>query len=64
MSKYGPRVYASDTIKTKNHWAVGVIWQTQGSQGVYNTEMTDKGFTCDCPAFKKCKHIKAIEERF
>lgn len=64
MSKYGPRVYASDTIKTKNHWAVGVIWQTQGSRGVYNTEMTDKGFTCDCPAFKKCKHIKAIEERF
>ena len=64
MSKYSPRVYASDTIKTKNHWAVGVIWQTQGSQGVYNTEMTDKGFTCDCPAFKKCKHIKAIEERF
>tara|TARA_R100001509_G_C4805341_1_gene194537 strand:+ start:474 stop:668 length:195 start_codon:yes stop_codon:yes gene_type:complete len=64
MSKYGPRVYASDTIKTKNHWAVGVIWQTQGSRGVYNTEMTDKGFTCDCPAYKKCKHIKAIEERF
>ena len=64
MSKNGPRVYASDTIKTKNHWAVGVIWQTQGSRGVYNTEMTDKGFTCDCPAFKKCKHIKAIEERF
>ena len=64
MSKYGPRVYASETIKTKNHWAVGVIWQTQGSRGVYNTEMTDKGFTCDCPAYKKCKHIKAIEERF
>ena len=53
MSKYGPRVYASETIKTKNHWAVGTIWQTEGSRGVYNNEMTEKGFTCDCPAFKK-----------
>jgi hypothetical protein len=64
MSKYGPKVYASDFIKTKNHWAVGVIWNAEGSKGTYNIEMKDNGFTCDCPAFKKCKHIKAVEEGF
>lgn len=64
MSKYGPRVYASEIINTKKHWAVGTIWQAEGSQGTYNIEMTDKGFTCDCPSFKKCKHIKAVEQGF
>jgi hypothetical protein len=64
MSKYGPKVFASDAIKTKGHWAVGTIWNAEGSKGIYNIEMVDKGFTCDCPAFKKCKHIKAVEEAF
>ena len=53
--------FPSDTIKTKNHFAVGTVWHTEGSRGIYNTEMHDKGFTCDCPAYKKCKHIKTIE---
>jgi len=64
MSKYSPRIYASDIINTKNHWAVGVVWNREGSKGVYSIEMQDKGFTCDCPAFKKCKHIKSVEEQF
>jgi len=64
MSKYGPRIYPSDIISTKSHWAVGTVWNVKGSKGTYNIEMLDKGFTCDCPAFKKCKHIKAVEERF
>jgi hypothetical protein len=64
MSKYGPKVYASDVIKTKGHWAVGTIWNTEGSKGTYNIEMLEKGFSCDCPAFKKCKHIKTIEQAF
>ena len=64
MSKYGPRVYASDVVKTKGHWAVGAVWHVQGSKGRYNIEMKDNGFTCDCPAFKKCKHIKEVEEKF
>ena len=65
MAKYGPRVYPSDIIKTKNHWAVGTVWTALGSKGnEYNIEMQDKGFTCDCPAFKKCKHIKNVEEKF
>lgn len=54
------KVYPSETINTKNHWAVGTIWQIKD----YNIEMTDKGFTCSCPAFKKCKHIVQIEEGF
>ena len=65
MGKYGPRVYPSDTINTKGHWAVGTIWEVIGSSfEKYNIEMKDKGFTCDCAAFKKCKHIKKIEEGF
>ena len=64
MSKYGPRIYPSDIIDTKKHWAVGTVWNAEGSKGTYNIEMLDKGFTCDCPAFKKCKHIKAVEEKF
>jgi hypothetical protein len=64
MSKYGPRIYPSDIVSTKSHWAVGTVWNAEGSKGTYNIEMLDKGFTCDCPAFKKCKHIKAVEDRF
>jgi uncharacterized Zn finger protein len=40
------------------------VWNAEGSKGTYNIEMLDKGFTCDCPAFKKCKHIKAVEANF
>ena len=64
MSKYGPRIYPSDIVSTKSHWAVGTVWNAEGSKGTYNIEMLDKGFTCNCPAFKKCKHIKAVEDRF
>ena len=64
MSKYGPRIYPSEVINTKRHWAVGTVWQAEGSKGTYNIEMKDAGFTCDCPAFKKCKHIKQVEEGF
>ena len=64
MSKYGPKVYASDIINTKKHWAVGTVWNVEGSKGMYNIEMLDKGFSCDCTAYKKCKHIKAVEANF
>ena len=64
MTKYGPSIYPSDIISTKSPWAIGTVWKAEGSKGTYNIEMLDKGFTCDCPAFKKCKHIKAVEERF
>jgi hypothetical protein len=62
---YGPKIYASDTINTKSHWAVGTKWTAIGSRGdEYEIEMKDNGFTCSCPAFRKCKHIKAVEENF
>lgn len=65
MSKYGPRIFASDEINTKGHWAVGVIWTAIGSKGdSYTIEFMDNGFTCNCPAFTKCKHIKQIEQNF
>lgn len=57
--------HSSDSIVTKGHWAVGTIWAVDGSKNnVYNIEMTDRGFNCNCPAFRKCKHIKSIEEGF
>lgn len=65
MAKYGPRVWKSEVINTKGHWAVGVQWNAIGSKGdQYTIELKDAGFTCDCPAFRKCKHIKSIEEKF
>lgn len=39
-----------------------VQWTVDGSKGnKYTIEMKDDGFTCSCPAFKRCKHIDAIE---
>lgn len=62
--KYGPKIYLSEQIKTKGHWAVGTLWYVEGSKdNVYAVEMHDNGFSCTCPAFKKCKHIKQIEDR-
>lgn len=60
------KVWKSDVIKTKNHWAVGTVWKVLASdkKSSYNIEMKDNGFTCSCPAFRKCKHIKSIEEKF
>ena len=60
------QVWKSDVIKTRKHWAVGTIWEVLASnkKSHYNVEMEERGFTCSCPAFRKCKHIKLIEERF
>lgn len=42
---------------------VGTQWAVEGSSGnKYTIEMKDDGFVCDCPAFKKCKHIGAVEQ--
>lgn len=43
---------------------MGVQWPVTGSKGdVYTVEMTNYGFDCNCPAYRKCKHIKGVEER-
>jgi uncharacterized Zn finger protein len=43
---------------------VGIQWAVDGSKGnKYTIEMMDDGFACDCPAFRKCKHIDAVEQR-
>jgi hypothetical protein len=53
MAKYGPRIFPSDLINTKGHWAVDTKWNVSGSKdNIYTIKMSDKGFTCDCPAFK------------
>lgn len=57
--------HPSNEIKTKGHWAVGVQWPVIGSKGdKYTVEMKDSGFECDCPAYRKCKHIKSVEENW
>ena len=57
--------HRSEIVNTKGHWAVGVQWPITGSKGdKYIVEMTNWGFECDCPAFRKCKHIKSVEEKF
>lgn len=58
------RSHESDIINTYRHHLVGVRWPVTGSKGdVYEVEMTDSGFSCDCIAFAKCKHIKSVEAR-
>jgi uncharacterized Zn finger protein len=43
---------------------IGTEWKVKGSKGdEYSVEMVDSGFTCSCPAFRKCKHIDLIESR-
>lgn len=57
--------HRSDLINTNGHWAVGANWTVIGSKNnIYTVELYDRGFSCDCPAFKKCKHIVAIEKGF
>ena len=62
--KYQKKYLKPDWMKTEGHWLVGTVWPVTGSTGnQYGVELTDKGFECNCPAYVKCKHIKAIEEK-
>ena len=57
--------HASDIVNTKDHWAIGIEWPVQGSRGdTYTVTMTKWGFECNCIAYRKCKHIKSVEEKF
>ena len=57
--------HSTENMNTKGHWAVGVKWPVIGSKGdEYTYEITDYGWSCDCPARVKCKHIKATESAF
>jgi hypothetical protein len=57
--------HASEIVNTKGHPFVGVRWPVTGSKGdQYTVTMTDYGFECNCVAYRKCKHIKGIEEHF
>ena len=57
--------HSSDTVNTSGHPFVGVQWPVTGSKGDrYTVEMTDYGFSCNCPARVKCKHIKGIAAEF
>jgi len=56
--------HKSEEINTEGHPFVGVQWPVTGSRGdEYTVTMYNKGFDCDCPAWRKCKHIKSVEQR-
>jgi hypothetical protein len=57
--------HKAEDINTMNHPWVGVIWPIKGSKdNTYSVEMTNHGFSCDCIAYAKCKHIKEVESKF
>jgi hypothetical protein len=57
--------HASEIVNTKDHWAIGIEWPVTGSRGdQYTVTMSKYGFDCDCISYRKCKHIKSVEERF
>ena len=56
--------HPSDVINTRQHSFVGVTWPVTGSRGNdYYVRMYDSGFDCSCIAFRKCKHIRSVEDR-
>ena len=57
--------HQSDIVNTRGHHLIGVQWPVTGSKGdQYKVEMTNWGFECNCIAYRKCKHIKSVEEKF
>lgn len=57
--------HESKIVNTQGHWAVGVEWPVIGSKGdKYYVTMREYGFECDCIAYRKCKHIKFVEQKF
>lgn len=57
--------HKAENIETRGHHLVGVRWPVKGSKGdQYHVEMTEWGFDCNCISFRKCKHIKSVEEKF
>ena len=57
--------HKSEIVDTRGHHLVGVFWPVIGSKGdQYHVEMTNWGFECSCVAYRKCKHIKSVEEKF
>ena len=56
--------HPSERINTKDHPFVGVKCPVIGSKGnEYTVTMYDRGFDCNCIAYRKCKHIKEVEDR-
>ena len=55
--------HTSEVIETRGHHLVGVQWPVIGSKGdEYTVTMYDRGWECTCPAWRKCKHIKGVEQ--
>ena len=56
--------HPSNEINTKGHPFKGVVWPVTGSRGnEYRVTLYDSGFDCSCIAFRKCKHIREVENK-
>ncbi len=56
--------HKSEEINTEGHPFVGVKWPVIGSKGdEYTVTMYNQGFDCNCIAYRKCKHIREVEQR-
>jgi len=55
--------HTSEVMDTRGHHLDGVQWPVVGSKGdEYTVTMYDRGWECTCPAWRKCKHIKGVEQ--
>ena len=64
MKKFKPNYLKPTMFNSKDYWMVGVIWTVKSSKDdVYNVELHDEGFNCDCLGFTyrgSCKHSQSI----
>ena len=67
ISKYDRKALKLPGIEFNNHIFVGVIWPYTNRKGdQYETEMTSRGWKCNCMGFTmhgKCKHIQGVHDR-
>lgn len=67
MRKSNRQPFLFPSLKTKNHWLLGVVWPVIGSKGdKYSVELVEGGFKCDCVGFTmhgKCKHIQSVWDK-
>lgn len=68
MPKYSTKYFKPKLFDYKTHWAIGLEYPIQGSNGnTYTVTITDNGFTCDCIGMTyhgKCKHTQGVAQRW
>jgi len=64
LAKFKQSYLKPTVFNPKGHPWAGITWPVQGSKGnEYDVDLTEKGFTCNCPGFSfrgRCKHSEQI----